>query len=195
MVPAGLFELACFSFWTPVRSNLPGIVACLFTYLRLHEPPSPLHQILEELADELFRCLIRQITLGIEAVSSIADHHLRLINGKHIQKDEYLSQMVLRPGRADGSDRSAHDRHRLPIPRAVSVRSRRPIDGVLQHTRNRVIVLRRHNQNGIRLADAPLELGDLRGWILFLVLIEAWNPIKLERLDSRFWRNKLRCRS
>lgn len=40
------------------------IVACLFTYLTLREPRTPLHEILEELADELFRCLIRQITLG-----------------------------------------------------------------------------------------------------------------------------------
>jgi hypothetical protein len=58
-----------------------------------------------------FSLSIHQITRCIEALRGIADHHLRLIAWKHIQKDEYLSQVVLRPGRADRADRSAHDRH------------------------------------------------------------------------------------
>ena len=62
----------------------------------LGQSPGPIRQALEELADELFRCLVRQVSSRIKALPGITDHHLRLINRKHIEKDEYLSEMVLR---------------------------------------------------------------------------------------------------
>ena len=73
------------------------------------DSPSPVRKILKQPADVVFCRLIGQVSLRIEALGGTADHHLRLINWIHIQKDEYLSQVVLRPGRADGSDRSAHE--------------------------------------------------------------------------------------
>ena len=60
-----------------------------------------------------------------------------------------------------------------------------PIDRVLQNPRDRVVIFRRHEENGICIPDAPLQLGDLRRWILFLVLIEAGNPIKLKYVEGR----------
>ena len=101
--------------------------------------------------------------------------------------------MVLRPRRADGPNRSAHDRRRFSIPRAVAVRSRCPIDRVLQNPGNGVVVFRRHDQDGVRLTYAPLQLHNFSGRVLLLVLIEAGDAVKLER--SRWSRLPARVRS
>ena len=101
--------------------------------------------------------------------------------------------MILRARRADGPNRSAHDRRRFPIPCAIAVRSRCPINRVLQNTRDGVVVLGRHEQDGVRLSYAPLQLHNFGGWVLFLVLIETRNPVNLEDVDGRAFRHKLGC--
>src|SRR5687767_4498065 len=103
--------------------------------------------------------------------------------------------MVLRPRCADGSDRSAHDRCRFSIPRAVPVGSRRPINRVLQHAWNRVVVFRRDDENGVRLAYPLLQLRDFCWRVLFLVLIETGYAVKLESFDGRAFRHEFDCRA
>src|SRR5438094_1321597 len=49
--------------------------------------------------------------------------------------------------------RTAHDRRWFPVQRALTRRARCPIDGVLEHSWHAVVVLRRRDQHGIRLAD------------------------------------------
>ena len=122
------------------------------------EPLRPLHQISYELTNEVLRYLVGQIPRLIKARSSICNHHLRLVDGEHVQRHHDLTQMILRARRADETNRSAHDRRRFAVPRAVSVRPRSPINRVLQHAGNRVVVLRRGEEDGVRLAQATLKI-------------------------------------
>ena len=46
----------------------------------------------------------RQISLRVEPLGGVADHHLRLVDGEHVEEDHHLTQVVLRPRRADRSD-------------------------------------------------------------------------------------------
>lgn len=79
----------------------------------LLESSRPCHEILKELTNKAFRRLVDQITLCIKARGSVADHHLRPIERKHIEEDKHLAQVILRSGRADRPDRRSHDRSRL----------------------------------------------------------------------------------
>jgi hypothetical protein len=51
---------------------------------RLRDAPRPIHQVLKKLANIFLRCLIGEVTLCIEAFGCVSDHHLGLIEGKHI---------------------------------------------------------------------------------------------------------------
>jgi hypothetical protein len=63
------------------------------------------------------------------------------------------------------------------------VRPGRPVDGVLEDARDRVVVLGGHKQQGVGGADPPLELHDRGGRVLFFVLVEGGNadPLNLNR--------------
>ena len=74
---------------------------------RLRNSPCPLHKVLEQLPDELFRRAIRQIPVSVEALGGVADHYLRLVDGKHVEEDHHLPQMILRARGANRSNRSA----------------------------------------------------------------------------------------
>ena len=101
-----------------------------------------------------------------------------------VQKDKDLAQVVLRSGRANRADRCADDRRGLPFQRAVAVGPGCPVDGVLQHARNRVIVLGRHDQKRVHGADPLLQLNDLGGRILLVVLTESGDAIQLENVET-----------
>src|SRR6185295_17311230 len=89
--------------------------------LRLADPRGPINKTLEQLANEVFRRFMRQISVSVKPLGSVPDHYLRLVDGEHVEEDHHLPQMVLRPRRPDCSDRSTHNCSRLAIPRAVSV--------------------------------------------------------------------------
>src|SRR5213596_1849761 len=84
--------------------------------------------------------------------------------------------MILRARGAHGSRRCAHDRRGFAIPRAVTVGARRPVNCILQHAGDRVVVFRRHKQGGVRLAYPTLELRDLGRRVLFLALLKTGMP-------------------
>jgi len=65
--------------------------------LRLLETASPIDEIVQQLADEIFRPLIGQLAPRVEILGSIADHDLWLIDGVHVQKHADLTQMILCP--------------------------------------------------------------------------------------------------
>src|SRR5881409_560030 len=98
--------------------------------------------------------------------------------------------MILRARRAHGSRRCAHDRRGFAIPRAVTVGARRPVDCILQHAGDRVVVFRRHKQDGVGLAYPTFELRDL-GWrVLFLVLVKDGDAVQLESFENRAFRHQ-----
>src|SRR5882757_1683031 len=93
--------------------------------------------------------------------------------------------MILRARGAHGSRRRAHDRRGFAIPRAVTVGARRPVDCILQHTGDRVVVFRRHKQDGVRRAYPTLELRVL-GWrVLLLVLVKDGDAVQFESFENR----------
>jgi hypothetical protein len=119
------------------------------------------------------------------AGSSVANHHFGVVDAEHIEVHENLAQVVLRPCGADGPGRCARDRRRLPIPGAVAVGARRPVNRILQHAGHGVIVFRRHKQHGVRLAYPPLQLRDFGGRVVLLVLVKDWDAVKCERFKHR----------
>ena len=52
------------------------------------------------------------------------------------------------------SRRRTHDGHGFVAPRVVPVGTRSPIDGVFQDAGHALVVLRSHNQNGVRAAES-----------------------------------------
>ena len=59
--------------------------------LRLSYAPLKVDETLQQLADERFRRLVRQVALRVETLRGVADHDLRLVDGEDVQEDEYLS--------------------------------------------------------------------------------------------------------
>src|SRR5262249_43493852 len=57
---------------------------------RLPDAPRPPHKMLEELADEILRRFISQVSFFIKAGSSVANHHFGLVDGEHIEVHENL---------------------------------------------------------------------------------------------------------
>jgi len=53
-------------------------------------------------------CLVDRCAVQIKALSEFADHHFRLMDHRHDQGDEDLSQIALRSARGKTADGSAH---------------------------------------------------------------------------------------
>ena len=68
------------------------------------QPTGPIHQLLEQLADQLLRGFVSQLSILIEMFVSISKHDLRLVDGIHVQKDKRLPQMILRASGTDSAD-------------------------------------------------------------------------------------------
>jgi hypothetical protein len=94
----------------------------------LLEAASPIYEISKQLADEIFSRLIGQFAPRVEMLGGVADHDLRPIDGVHVQKHEYLAQVILCPRGSESSYRCAHDRDRF----VGSRRCRRRASKVMQ---------------------------------------------------------------
>jgi hypothetical protein len=138
------------------------------------------------------RCVC-QISFLIKAVHGVADQHLGLVDCEHVELHENLPQMILGTRGVDGSCGRTHDRGRFPVPGAVAVGTRSPINCIFQYTGHGPIVFRRNKQNSIRLAYPSFQLRDFGRRILLFVLVKRRNAIKLERFDSCAFRRKFSC--
>jgi hypothetical protein len=65
-------------------------------FLRFTDPLRPLDKIRKQLTDKIFRALVGQISLLVEFIACVADHHFRLVYGEHVKKDHHLPKVVLR---------------------------------------------------------------------------------------------------
>src|SRR5690348_7232910 len=95
--------------------------------------------------DELARRLIGELALGVELVLSLWDHHLGPVHHQSVQEHEALPQMMLRPPGAENTGARTHQPDRLTVEWLLR-RARGPVDRVLQHAGNRVVVLWCHEQ-------------------------------------------------
>ena len=86
---------------------------------------------------------------------------------------EDLAQLGLGPDRSEGAGARTDDSHRLVPERVGGDRSGDPIEGVLQDTRDRRVVLGSGDQDCVRLADRPAECrGGSRRRLEVVVLVE-----------------------
>ena len=81
-------------------------------------------------------------------------------------------------GRADATERArrvADDADRLAEERALAVRARADVDGVLQHAGDRAVIFGRHEQHAVRLLQLFAERQPVGRGIGFQVLVEEGN--------------------
>src|SRR6185436_4225626 len=95
------------------------------------------------------------------------------IHLRRVAEAEDAAEMLLCDGRADLAWRCTDDRRGLPRERVLAVRSARPVDGVLQRTGDRAVVLRGHEQHVVDRSDRVLErFGYPRVVIVVIAVIE-----------------------
>src|ERR1035437_6063588 len=138
----------------------------------------------QQTADHLLRLLVGQIALGVATLPGQADHHLRLVEGVHVQKHKALAQVILCARRPHHSRRGPHDGDRLARPRVIAVRARCPVDGVLEYAGNGVVIFGRGNQNRVCRADARFEFGDDARRLALVVLVVRRNAQQVEETPS-----------
>jgi hypothetical protein len=81
---------------------------------RLPELTRPVHEIPEQLPDEVLARGIRETALRIKALGGVADHHFGPVERMHVQKDKDLPQVILGTRRAQCPRGCAHDGTGLP---------------------------------------------------------------------------------
>jgi hypothetical protein len=59
------------------------------------ELPRPVHEIPEQLSDEVLRRGVRELALRIKTLGGIADHHFGPVERMHVQKHKDLPQVIL----------------------------------------------------------------------------------------------------
>src|SRR5437867_7287435 len=73
----------------------------------------PLLEGHQQIADEPAPGLVGEAAFGVEFGLRLADQHLGLVQGVHVEKDAAAPQIVLRARRAGHAGGRPHDRHRL----------------------------------------------------------------------------------
>ena len=92
----------------------------------------------------------------------LADEDLRLQERVRVGEDKCLSQLRLSARGSRNTRRGAHQRRDFAIQCAVARRSGQPVDCVLQHTRDPMVVLGRGDQQPVRLPNGVAKLHDAR---------------------------------
>src|SRR6185437_13040801 len=90
------------------------------------------------------------------------------------------------------TDRTADYARRFSSPRALPIRSRRVIDGILEYTRNRTVVLGRREDQGLRGSNFTLQSHDVRVGMGIVVLIVE-RKIVYSRPGERQMRRREPC--
>ena len=124
--------------------------------LPLLQEPCPGHEIAQQLSNQVFCVLIERVSRGIEPLGRVRNHHFRLVDGIHVQKDKHLPQMILSPRRAEHPGGGSHHRDGLPVPDVIAIRPGGPINGIFQDPRNGVVVLRGDQEDRVHRPHAGL---------------------------------------
>jgi hypothetical protein len=90
-----------------------------------------------------------------------------------------LAQLGLRPDGAEHPRARPDHRHGLVPQRARRLRARRPVDGVLQHARDRRVVFRCREQHEVGVGDrAAKPLDRRRALRAVVVLVIRWDRLE-----------------
>ena len=114
---------------------------------------------------------------GLEGDIGLAAHQ------ENAQVAEHLAQMLLRERGADRARRGAGDGGELAGPGVLAPRPRAPVDGVLEHGRDRAVVLGRHEQHAVGGRDLGLEADDARRQLALDVLIVDRQIVDLDEVE------------
>src|SRR5215212_8777334 len=147
----------------------------------------------DDLAEPLAGFLVGQAPVGVEARMRERNREVAL-DDAGAGACEHLTQLRLRPDRAEHAGAGADDRGRLVADRRCGLRPRCPVDRVLQLTRNGRVVLRGREEEGIGAGDRVVELDDARRRLLALVvLVERRHRLEpVPELDPDAGRGELR---
>src|SRR5205085_1335873 len=121
--------------------------------------------------EELARLVAFDVAFFVEQSAGAADIGFGLLHHGHVEKYEGLPQRVIG---AEGSHligRHADDSRRHPVPEVLAFRSGADIEGVLETTWYRTIVLRREKQHGIAALDSRPKTSPGGGRFAFEILI------------------------
>ena len=136
-----------------------------FRRLRGSQTLHPLHQRLELKTDLPARRLVGEPAVR-ELLDLEVDHDLGLHQGDRLEEDEHLAQVVLHAPGAERPQGGSHDGHRLAAEGLILGRAGDPVDRVLQHPGDRVVVLGGDEEDGVGgpdlLAQPPDRLGVTR---------------------------------
>src|SRR5690606_21869070 len=108
---------------------------------------------------------------------------------------ENVAQMLLGERRADRTDGNTYDACRFSRPCALTVGTGRMVDGVLEDTRDRPVVLGRYEHEPVRRRDLRLEPLDRRRLVVVVVLIVKREIADLDNGECEIRRGELRERS
>jgi hypothetical protein len=126
----------------------------------------------QELPEARARLRMDQPPVSVELLLGVGDEELGPGQHEHLQRRTDLAQMELGAQRAKPPNARAQDGHGLARARLVR-QSRDPIERVLEHPRDGVIVLRGGDEHGISRGDAIPQGAHGRGDGLQIFVIEG----------------------
>ena len=135
----------------------------------------------------------RSATSGLVECSGVVERGVRACDGELIRDDpgagdaEYAPKVLLCPDRAVVARRGAGDGDGLVPEPAPAVTGRDPVDGVLQDAGRRAVVLRRDEEESVRLVDPASELVDggrgLDALLVEILVVVGHEAEPVEELD------------
>src|ERR1700754_971984 len=150
----------------------------------------------DEVLQEFARVVVDDRAVGIDARWIMLHEDFGLAHGRHVEISEHVTQMLLRERAAHCTRRRSAHCARLAAPRAMTPRTRTPVDCVFQHAGHRAVVFGRHEQQGVGGLDLSFEvacrLGGI-GVVLLAVQRQIADFDKFELEVSRCKRNQSMC--
>jgi hypothetical protein len=128
-------------------------------------------EAVDKALQELLRAFVGDIALIVDQTWLERDVDLAAEQKGAEAAAEHLAQMRLRQSRTERAGRRAGNGDRLAGPVVLAPRPRAPIDRILEHGRDRTIVLRRDDQDAIGLGEFVLEAHDFGHEVVFVVLV------------------------
>jgi len=124
------------------------------------------------LSDGLAGRLVDDLTCGFVNLGVDECHDdLRLVEHGRVEEHQHLPQMILRAGAPERTRRRRLNGHRLIEERLLGD-PRYPVDGILEHPRDRVVVLRGHEDDAVGSANSIAERQHRRRKAVFLLEVK-----------------------
>ena len=128
-------------------------------------------EAVDKALQEFLRAFVSDIAMTVEQTVFVRDVDFAAEQERAETAAEHLAQMRLRQCGAERAGRGAGDGNRLAGPVVLAPRPRAPIDGVLEHRRDRTVVFRGDDQDAVGLRELVLEAHHLGREVALVVLV------------------------